>query len=121
MSSLQIRKQMEENGRRWQRRRMLSSPRPVDHLDSTHTCLNNPENCQKTSRTDSPEPSVDKRPTEEGRKGREAVRATWTGGREPGQRGGPPAKQSPRVWLAKAEGLDQVCSDSKQDLTSGRL
>ena len=41
---------------------MLGSPLPADHLDSTHICLNNPENCQKTSRTDSPEPSIDKGP-----------------------------------------------------------
>ena len=100
---------------------MLGSPCPADHLDSTHTCLNNPENRQKTSRTDSLEPSADERPTEEGRKGGEAVRAPRTGGREPGRRGGSPAKQSPRVWLAKAEGPDGVCSDSKRDLTSGRL
>ena len=73
---------------------MLGSPRPADHLDSTYTCLNNPENRQKTSGTESPQPSSDKRPTEEGRKGSEAVRAPRTGGREPGQRGGPPAKQS---------------------------
>ena len=70
---------------------------------------------------ESPEPSADKRPTEEGRKGGGVVHTTRTGGREPGQRGGPPAKQSPRVWLAKAEGPDGVCSDSKWDLTSGRL
>ena len=70
---------------------------------------------------ESPEPSIDKRPTEEGRKGREAVLATWTGGREPGQRGSLPAKQRPRVWLAKAEGPDEVCLDSKRDLTSERL
>ena len=70
---------------------------------------------------ESPEPNADERPTEEGRKGREAVRAPWTGGREPVWRGGPSAKQSPRVWLAKAEGPDGVCSDSKWDLTSGRL
>ena len=57
---------------------------------------------------------------EEGRKGGEAVLTSRTGRREPGQRGGPPAKQSPRVWLAKAEGLDRVCSDSKHDLASGR-
>ena len=57
---------------------------------------------------DSPEPSTDERPTEEDKKGGEVVHATWTGGREPGRRGGPPAKQSPRVWLAKAEGLDGV-------------
>ena len=58
---------------------------------------------------------------EEARKGGEAVGTTQTGGREPGQRGSPPAKQSPRVWLAKEEGQDKVCSDSKWDLTSGRL
>ena len=74
---------------------MLGSPRPVDHLDSTYTCLNNPEKHQKTSRTESLEPSTDERPTEEGRKGREAVRTPQTGGRELEQRGGPPAKQSP--------------------------
>ena len=67
------------------------------------------------------EPSADERPMEEGRKGDEVERSPWTGGRGPGQRGGPPAKQSPQVWLAKAEGLDGVCSDSKRDLTSGRL
>ena len=44
---------------------------------------------------ESPEPSEDKRPMEEGRKGGEVVHATPTGGREPGWRGGPPAKQSP--------------------------
>ena len=64
--------------------------------------------------------SPQKRPVEEGRKGREAVRTARTGGREPGWRGGLPAKQSPRVWLAKAEGPDGVCSDSKWDLASGR-
>ena len=100
---------------------MLGSPCPAGHLDSTYTCLNNPENRQKTSRTESLEPSADERPTEEGRNGREAVRATRTGGREPGRRGSPLAKQSPRVWLAKAKGPDRVCSDSKRDLTSGRL
>ena len=94
--------------------------RPADHLDSTYTCLNNPENLQKISRTESLEPSTDKRPTEEGRKDSKAVRAPRTGGREPGQRGGSPAKQSPRVWLAKAEGPDGLCSDSKRDLASGR-
>ena len=75
-----------------------------------------------TSRTDSLEPSTDKRPTEESRKGGEAVHATWTGGREPGQwRGSPLARQSPQVWLAKAEGLDGVCSDSQWYLTYGML
>ena len=65
---------------------MLDSPYPADHLDSTHICLKNPENHQKTSRTDSLEPSVDKRPTKEGRKVREVVHATQSGGREPGSR-----------------------------------
>ena len=36
------------------------------------------------------------------------MRTTRTGGRQPGRRGNPPAKQSPRVWLAKAEGPDGV-------------
>ena len=66
------------------------------------------------------EPSADERPTEEARKGGKAVRAARTGGREAGQRGGLPAKQSPRVWLAKAEGPGGLCSDSKRDLASGR-
>ena len=70
---------------------------------------------------DSLKPSADERPTEEGRKGGEAVLATWTGGRELGQRGSPPAKQRPRVWLAKVEGPDGVCLASERDLTSGRL
>ena len=75
---------------------MLGSLRPADHLDSIHICLNNPENHQKTSRTDSLEPNVDKRPTEEGRKGGEAVHATWTSERELGQwRGSPPSKAEP--------------------------
>ena len=109
---------------RWWRRRTLGSPRPEGHLDSTHTCLNNPENRQKTSRMDSPEPSVDERSMEEGRKGREAVcdwreAMDWREGAGAG--GSPSAKQSPRVWLAKAEWPDGVYSDSKQDLTSGRL
>ena len=68
----------------WRCSRTLGSLRPADHLDSTYTCLNNPENHQKTSRTESPEPSTDERSTEEGRKGGEAMRATQTGGREPG-------------------------------------
>ena len=74
---------------------MLGSPRPADHLDSTYTCLNNPENLQKTSITESPELSADERSMEEGRKGGEAVCATRTGRREPGWRGSPLAKQSP--------------------------
>ena len=65
-----------KNRGRWRRRRMLSSPYPADRLDSNHICLNNPEHHQKTSRMDSPESSLDKRPTEEGRKGGEVVHAT---------------------------------------------
>ena len=103
-------------------RRTLDSPRSADHLDSIHICLNNPENCQKTSRTDSPEPSVDKRPMEEGRKGGEAVCATRTGRRLQGGGGAAcPTRQSPQVCLTKAEGPDCVSSDSQQDLTSGML
>ena len=78
--------------------------RPADHLDSTYTCLNNPENHQKTSRTESLEPSADKRPKEEGWKGGEAVRTPRTGMREPGRRGGPPAKQSPQSGWQKWRG-----------------
>ena len=82
---------------------MLGSPHPADHLDSTHTCLNNPENCQKTSRMDSLEPSVDKRPKEEGRKGEEAVCTTWTGWREPGWwRGSSPSKAEPLSLACKS-------------------
>ena len=69
---------------------------------------------------ESPEPSADEKPMEEGRKGNEGVQATRTGRRESGQRGSPPTKQTPRVWLAKVEGPDRVCSDSKRDLASGR-
>ena len=93
---------------------MLGSPRPADHLDSTHICLNNPENHQKTSRMDSLELSLDRRPTEEGRKGGEAVRTTWIGGREPGQwRGSLPCNAEPPVSLANADGPYRVFSDSQ--------
>ena len=84
---------------------MLGSPLPADHLDSTHICLNNPENGQKTTRTDSPEPSVDKRPTEEGRKGGEAVCYTdwWEEARAVE---GQPARQGkiPKSGLQKQRG-----------------
>ena len=70
--------------------------------------LNNPENCWKTSRIDSPEPSIDKRPTEEGRKGREAVCATRADGREPGWwRGRPPGKAEPLSLACKHGGAGQ--------------
>ena len=85
---------------------MLGSPHPDDHLDSTHICLNNPENCQKTSRTDSLEPSIEKRPTEEVREGGDAVCATRTGGREPGQwRGSPPGKAESPSLACKSRGI----------------
>ena len=77
----------------------------MDHLDSTHTCLNNPENCQKTSRADSPEPSIDDRPREEGSKGREVVHTTRTGGREPRRwRGSPPGKAESLSLSCKSGG-----------------
>ena len=88
---------------------MLGSPCPADLLDSTHIGLNNPENHQKTSRTDSPEPSVDKRPMEEGRKGGKAVRATQTGRRETGRwRGSLPGKAEPPSLACKSRGA-RVC------------
>ena len=85
---------------------MLGSPHPADHLDSTHTCLNNPENRQKTSRTDVLGPNIDKRPMEKGRKGREAVHGTQTGKREPGQwRASLPGKsEPPNFGLQKQRG-----------------
>ena len=84
-----------DQGRVWCRR-MLGSPCPADCLDSTHVGLNNPENCQKTSRMDSVEPSIDKKPMGEGRKSRDSVHTTWTVGREPGSGGASCwARQSP--------------------------
>ena len=84
---------------------MLGLLHPADHLDSTHICLNNPENRQKTSRMDSLEPSIEKRPTEEGRKGGEVVHTTWTGRREPGQwRGSPSGKAEPLNLTNKSRG-----------------
>ena len=89
----------------WWPRRMLSSLRHAFCLDSTHICLNNPENHQKTSRTDSLETRIDKRPTEEGRKGREAVHTTRTGGTELGRwRGSPPGKAEPPSLACKSGG-----------------
>ena len=85
----------------------MGSPRPADRLDSTHICLIYPDNHQKTSRTDSLEPSIDERPTEEGRKSGEVVRATRTGGREPGRwRGSQPTRQGrvPESGLQKRRG-----------------
>ena len=91
--------------RRWRCRRTLGSLSPADHLDSTHICLNSPENRQKTGRMDSSETSVDKRPTEKGRKGREVVRTTRSGGREPGWwRGSLPGKAEPSSLTCKSGG-----------------
>ena len=55
---------------------------------------------------DSPEPRKDKRPMEEGRKGREVVHATQTGRRELGWwRGSPPGKAEPlKSGLQKQRG-----------------
>ena len=95
--------------RRWRHRRTLGSPRPDDHLDSTLICLNNPENSQRTSRTDSLEPSIDKRPTEKGRKGGEVVHATRTGRRESGQWRGSPCSEAelPKSGLQKQRGQSE--------------
>ena len=79
--------------------------RPADHLDSTYTCLNNPENRQRISRTESPEPSADERPTEEGRKGGKEVHAPRTGGREPGLRGDSQPSRAPETGWQKRKGL----------------
>ena len=92
----------------------MGSPRPADHVDSTYTCLNNPENHHKTSRTDSPEPSVDKKPTEEGRKRREAVRAPRTGGRERAGGAARPPRRAPESGLQKKRGW------TESDLTASR-
>ena len=84
---------------------MLGSLCPDDHLDSTHICIIYPENCQKTSRMDSPEPSIDERSMEESRKGGGVMRATPTGGREPGQwRGSLPGKAEPPSLTSKSGG-----------------
>ena len=89
----------------WRHRRLLGSPCPADHLDYTHICPNNPENHQKISRMDCLEPSVHKRPTEEGRKGGEAVHTTQTGGKEPGWwRGSPPGKAESPSLACKSRG-----------------
>ena len=84
---------------------MLGSLHPADHLDSTYTLLNNPENRQQTSRMESLEPSADERPMEEGRKDSEAVHAPWTGGG--GSQGRGAARQpsrAPESGLQKRRG-----------------
>ena len=90
---------------RWWHRKTLGSLRPDDNLDSTHICLNNPENPKKTSRTESLEPNIDERPTKESRKGREVVCATRTVRRELGLwRGSPPGKAEPLSLACKSRG-----------------
>ena len=101
---------------RWQHRRPLNSPCPADHLDSTHICLNNLENCQKTSRMDTLEPSVDKRPTGEGRKmGRGGVRYTdwWEGA-------GPVEGQPARQGRAPKSGFQKWRGQKERVLTASR-
>ena len=93
---------------------------PADHLDSTYICLTNPENRQKTGRTESPEPNADERPMEEVRKGSEVVRTPRTGGREQGRRGSLPSR-APESGLQKPRGQKECVSNSKWDLTSRRL
>ena len=86
---------------------MLGSPCPANHLDYTHIGLNNPENHQKTSRTDSPEPSVDKSPWKSvGREERRCMMHGLAGGSRVVE--GQPARQgrAPKIWLAKMEGPD---------------
>ena len=74
----------------------------ADHLDSTYTCLNNSENRQKPSRMESPEPSADERPKEEGRKGGEAgCSMDW---QEGARREGRPAGQAEPPSLACKNG-----------------
>ena len=96
-------KTVSEKRGRWWRRRTLGSQHPADHLDSTYTCLNNLEHCQKTSTTDSLEPSTDKRPTEECRKGEEVVCPTRTGRGGAGAEG-QPASQTEAPSLACKSG-----------------
>ena len=75
---------------------MLGSPYPADHLDSTHIYLNSPGNFQKTRRMDFLEPTTNRRPTEEGRKGREEMHAIQKFERVPGWwRGRLPSKAQP--------------------------
>ena len=71
---------------------------------------------------DSPESSVHKWPMErEGRAERWCALHGLVGGSQ--GRGGEArqARQSPQVWLAKAEGPDSMSADSQRDLTSAML
>ena len=99
---------------------MLGSPHPADHLDSTHTCLTNTENHQKTSRTESLEPRADKRPTEEGRNGGKAVHATGLAGGSRGRGTAHRPSRNPESGLQKQRGQTE-CVQTVRDLTSGKL
>ena len=77
---------------------------PANHLDSTYTFLNNPENHKNTSRMESLEPSADGRPMEEGRKGSKVVHAPWTGRREPGRGVARWPSRAPKSGLQKRRG-----------------
>ena len=84
---------------------MLGSPHPADHLDSTHICLNNPENHLKTNRKDCPEPSVDKGPWKRvGRVERLCVLHRLAGGSWGSGRAAHGARQSPRSLACKSGG-----------------
>ena len=74
---------------------MLGSPRPADHLDSTHICLNNPENHQNTSRTDSPEPRGPQKRV--GRAERQCMLHRLAVGNQGSGGAARPARQSPKV------------------------
>ena len=105
-------------GGRWWHRRTLGSPRPNDHLGSTYTCLNNPENRQKTSRTESLEPSADERPTGEGRKsgeGRGGARSTdWREGA--GVEGRPAGQAQPPSLVGKSGGAGRSVFQQREGL-----
>ena len=78
--------------------------RRADHLDSTYTCLNNPENHQKTSRMESPEQAQTRGPQK--RVGR-AERRCVLHGLAGGSRGGGAAyrpSRAPESGLQKRKG-----------------
>ena len=90
-----------ESGR-WRLRR---TPYHADRLDSTHICLNNPENFQKTSRMDSLEPahtrSLRKRV---GRAERRCMLYGQSGGNQGGGGGDRPRRHSPQSLACKSGG-----------------
>ena len=56
-----------------------------------------------------------------GRVERRCVLHGLAGGSQGGGGAAHLGRWNPQVWLAKAEGLDCMCSDSQRDLTSGML